>query len=187
MRTIAPLTHEYRMREMSRFTLASFALVLALLGFTAPAFAQDRDLLGTFRDWNAFREVQDGNTVCYAVAIPDESELSRRGRQRGDIYFFVTSWKELGFRNQINVVIGYPVDEDATPMLRIGGESFEMFGRGDRVWLLDDTQTDRVMSAMRNGSRMIVSGRSQSGTESTDEYSLLGATAALQAASDACR
>lgn len=175
------------LREMTRIALASFALLLTLFGLSVPALAQDRELLGTFRDWNAFREVQDGNTVCYAVAIPDETELSRRGRQRGDIYFFVTSWRELGFRNQVNVVIGYPIDEDSTPMLRIGGESFEMFGRGDRVWLLDDTQTDRVMSAMRNGSRMIVTGRSQSGTESTDGYSLLGATAALEAASNACR
>lgn len=172
---------------MTRIAPALFALALSLCGFSTGAFAQDRELIGTYRDWNAFREVQDGNTVCYAVAIPDESELSRRGRQRGDVYFFVTSWKELGFRNQINVVVGYPVDEDSTPMLRIGGESFEMFGRGERVWLLDDGQTARVMSAMRQGSRMTVEARSERGTESSDSYSLLGATAALQAASDACR
>jgi len=175
------------MREMTRTALALFALSLVFFGLSAPAFAQDRDLIGTFRDWNAFREVQDGNTVCYAVAIPNESELSRRGRQRGDIYFFVTSWEELGVHNQVNVVIGYPLDEDSIPMIRVGGSSFEMFGRGDRAWLLDESQTNALLSAMRQGSRMTVSGRSERGTESTDSYSLLGATAALQAASDACR
>jgi len=171
---------------MTRIALVVLTLILSLSGFSSGAFAQDRELIGTFRDWNAFREVQDGNTVCYAVAIPDDTELSRRGRQRGDVYFFVTSWKELGFHNQVNVVIGYPVDEDSTPMLRIGGQSFEMFGRGERIWLLDDSQTNQVMSAMRQGSRMTVDARSERGTDSSDSYSLLGATAALQAASDAC-
>jgi hypothetical protein len=172
---------------MTRTALASFALVLSFFAFAGGARADDRELLGTFRDWSAFREVQDGNTVCYAVSIPDESELSRRGRQRGDIYFFVTSWKELGFRNQVNVVIGYPLDEESTPMIRIGNSSFEMFGRGERAWLLDENQTDALLAAMRQGSRMTVTGRSERGTDSTDSYSLLGATAALQAASEACR
>jgi hypothetical protein len=172
---------------MTRTLLASFALLLSLFSFNAPALAQDRELLGTYRDWNAFREVQDGNTVCYAVAIPDETQLSRRGRQRGDVYFFVTSWRELGFYNQVNVVIGYPLDEDSTPMIRIGGNSFEMFGRGDRAWLLDESETNALLAAMRGGSRMTVTGRSEMGTDSTDSYSLLGATAALEAASGACR
>jgi len=172
---------------MTRTALALVALSLVFFGLSAPAFAQDRDLIGTFRDWNAFREVQDGNTVCYAVAIPNDSELSRRGRQRGDVYFFVTTWEALGIRNQVNVVIGYPLDEDSIPMIRIGGNSFEMFGRGDRAWLLDESQTNALSSAMRQGSRMTVSGRSERGTESVDSFSLLGATAALQAASDACQ
>jgi hypothetical protein len=172
---------------MTRTALALLALSLTIFGIQPAALAQDRDLIGTFRDWNAFSEVQDGNTVCYAVAIPEESQLSRRGRQRGDVYFFVTSWQELGVQNQVNVVMGYPLDEDSTPRIQIGSASFEMFARGERAWLLDEGQTGSLLSAMRQGSRMVVSGRSERGTDSTDGYSLLGATAALEAASGACR
>ncbi len=176
---------------MKRSPLGIFSLFLVLAGLGGPALAQERELLGTFRDWNSFRETQDGSTVCYAVAIPDETQLSRRGRQRGDVYFFVTTWKELGVRNQVNVVIGYPIDEDSTPTIRIGNESFEMFGRNvnetGRTWLLDADETSALLGAMRRGARMTVTGRSELGTDSTDQYSLLGATDALASASGACR
>ena len=176
---------------MKRSTLSIFSLLLVLFGLGGPAIAQERELLGTFRDWNAFRETLDGNTICYAVAIPGETQLSRRGRQRGDVYFFVTTWKELGVRNQVNVVVGYPIDEDSTPAIRIGNETFDMFGRNTqdegRTWLLDSEQTDTLLGAMRRGSRMTVTGRSELGTDSTDQYSLMGATDALASAFGACQ
>lgn len=172
---------------MRRSVLAFSGLIVFLFGFLTPALAQERELVGTFRDWNTFRETQDGNTVCYAVSIPQETELSRRGRERGDIYFFVTTWAELNVANQVNVVIGYPVDEDSTPTVRIGNETFEMFGQGERVWLREDSQANGLLGAMRRGSRMTVSARSSRGTESTDQYSLLGATAALESAVEACQ
>ena len=171
---------------MQSSVLALIGAALFLIGLCAPALAQDRELMGTFRDWNAFREVQDGETVCYAVSLPEESELSRRGRQRGEVYFFITSWKDRAVANQINVILGYPVDEDSTPVIRVGNENFEMFGQGDRIWLMDSEQTNPLLSAMRRGSRLTVTARSGRGTESTDQYSLLGATAAMESAVEAC-
>ncbi len=172
---------------MRRSVFAFSGLILFLFGLVAPAMAQERELMGTFRDWNTFRESQDGNTVCYAVAIPEDTQLSRRGRQRGDIFFFVTTWAELDVQSQVNVIIGYPVDEESSPTVRIGNESFEMFGQGERVWLREDTETNSLLGAMRRGSRMTVTARSARGTESTDQYSLLGATAALESAVEACQ
>jgi len=171
---------------MPRIALALFAFTLSVMSFNTVAFAQERELIGTFRDWNAFRESDGSNTYCYAVAIPDEARLSRRGRQRGEVFFFVTSWRELGIQNQINVVLGYPIDEEASHMLRIDNEAFELYGQAERAFLLDESATGRLLGAMQRGSRMIVTARSSRGTESTDGYSLLGATAAMEAASEAC-
>lgn len=172
---------------MKRSILALIGSALFLFGLCAPALAQERELIGTFRDWNSFRENQDGDTVCYAVSVPDESELSRRGRQRGDVFFFITTWKDLDVSDQVNVLLGYPVDEDSTPTIRVGNENFEMFGQGDRIWLMDAEQTTSLLGAMRRGSRMTVSARSGRGTESSDQYSLLGATAAMESAVQACQ
>ena len=172
---------------MTRIAPAFLTLFLVLFGTTAPAFAQDRELLGTYRSWNTFREDVDGATMCYAVAIPEEQSLSRRGRQRGDVFFFITSSPARDVANQVNVVIGYPIDEDSTPMIRIGNEDFEMFGQGNRTWLREDDQTNALLSAMRRGSRMTVTGRSSSGTDSTDRYSLMGVSAALDSIRDGCQ
>jgi len=171
---------------MTRIALALLVFAATLIGSPLSALAQERELIGTFRDWNTFREIDGGNTLCYAVAIPDEAQLSRRGRQRGEIFFFVNTWKELGLSNQVNIALGYPVDPEATHMLRIGNEAFELFGQEEWAFLMDEGETGRLLGAMRRGSDMLVSARSTRGTESTDSYSLFGATDALQAASEAC-
>ncbi len=161
--------------------------VLLSLIIGGSALAQERELLGSFRDWNAFRDALDGEAFCYAVSIPDQARLSRRGRQRGEVFLFVSHLPARSISNQVEAILGYPVDEESTPTIRVGNESFDMFGRGERVYLLDESDTPALMNAMRQGSRMIVSARSARGTESTDEYSLLGATAALASAAEACQ
>lgn len=166
--------------------LTGLALVISLM-FGGSAMAQERELLGSFRDWNAFRDSLDGQAFCYAVSIPEQARLSRRGRQRGEVFFFVSHLPARNIANQPEAILGYPVDEGSTPTIRIGGDTFEMFGRGERIYLLDEGETSALLSAMRQGSRMIVNARSERGTESTDEYSLLGATAALESAAEACQ
>ena len=62
-----------------------------------------------------------------------------------------------------------------------------MFTRGENAWNYD-TKADRSMiKAMKAGSRMVVKGRSQRGTQTTDTYSLSGFTAAFNAISNACK
>ncbi len=166
--------------------LTGIALVI-LLAMGGSAMAQERELLGSFRDWNAFRDSLDGQPFCYAVSIPDQARLSRRGRQRGEVFLFVSHLPARNIANQVEAILGYPVDEGSTPTIRVGNESFDMFGRGERIYLLDESDTPQLLSAMRAGSRLIVNARSERGTESTDEYSLLGATAALESAAEACQ
>ena len=83
-------------------TVVGILLGLMVIG-GAKAEAQSkglkRDVLGSFRNWDAVKEVdaKDG-TACYMISVPIKSTASRGGKSvdvsRGDIYMMVTHRKK---------------------------------------------------------------------------------------------
>ena len=68
----------------------------------------------------------------------------------------------------------------------IDGIKFSMFTRQDNAWFSDRSGEAAFVEAMKAGNTMIVQGTSGRGTVSTDNYSLAGVTAALEAIAKAC-
>jgi uncharacterized protein YodC (DUF2158 family) len=61
-----------------------------------------------------------------------------------------------------------------------------MFTDKDSAWIENPSQESDLITAMKGGTRMIVTGKSRRGTLTTDTYSLSGITAALDAMSKEC-
>ena len=57
---------------------------------------------------------------------------------------------------------------------------------GERAWPRDPRDDNKLVRAMKGGLNMVVTGRSTRGTKTTDTYSLLGFTAAMNAIDKAC-
>lgn len=167
-------------------------LVLMLAGifagvFSGSAVAQGagREFLGGYRDWDAFKERRaDGETICYMISVPKDSQP--RNVRRGEIYVIITHWPKAQIRNQVNVVVGYPLRENSKATASVDGRAFEMFTQGERAWAYDDKQDTDMTTAMKSGLRLVVKGTSSRGTNTTDNYSLSGFTAAHNAITEAC-
>lgn len=139
---------------------------------------------GNFKAWQAVTYTADGKKTCYIVSRPAES--TPKNANRGDIYFMVTHESGTN-RDKLSLRVGYPFKEDTTANIRIGRQIFHL-NTGDKyAWPSDATVTRRLVKAMRAGRDMIVKGVSTRGTETTDEFSLLGFTAAHKAISKACK
>ena len=70
--------------------------------------------------------------------------------------------------------------------LTIDDQSYEMFSKGDTAWV--DTGTDKkIVAAMKAGKSLKVEGTSWRGTQTVDNYSLSGISAALAAIDTACK
>jgi hypothetical protein len=54
------------------------------------------------------------------------------------------------------------------------------------AWAADGAADLALSQAVRNGSKMVVTGESSRGTKTTDTYSLKGSTKAYEAISKAC-
>jgi len=88
---------------------------------------------------------------------------------------------------EVSFIAGYTYKEESQVDVDIDGKKFVLFTQGDAAWLPNDPKLYSAMiQAMAAGAKMLVQGTSSRSTGTLDTYSLLGFTAALDAAKKAC-
>ncbi|PCI51890.1 MAG: hypothetical protein COB49_00365 [Alphaproteobacteria bacterium] len=151
------------------------------------ALADNRQLLGTYRDWDAFMlKKSNGEKVCYMISIPKSSKPSTL--RHGNPFLTVSHKPARKIKNEVNFVVGYNFKKNSRVTMRIDKKStFRLFTEGDGAWG-DDMKADNAMTqAMKRGSALIMSGQSGRGNNTSYRFSLSGFTAAHNAITKACR
>ncbi|MEM8787083.1 MAG: invasion associated locus B family protein [Pseudomonadota bacterium] len=168
-------------------------LTLALLGLGGAAGAQTNPSVAAFTDWSVFNPSDPRE--CYIVSPPTSTEARRDGStvsvRRGDILLFVTIRPDQGVDKEVSFTGGYPFREGSVVEVRIGSDTFAMSpGSGDGqewAWPASPERDRELIAAMRAGSSATVTAVSSRGTQTTDSFSLLGFTAALEEAENLCQ
>jgi hypothetical protein len=174
-----------------RFTFPRYAslapalcLAIAALASSGTAMAAEPQLLGSFRDWNAFSYEENGNKVCYMSSRPKKDEGNYK--QRGDIYVLITHRPAEKSLDVVSVTTGYTYQPNSEATISVGNQNFKLFTDGDTAWARDERTDKSLVEAMRNGSAMVIKGTSNRGTTTTDTYSLSGTSSAYEAINKAC-
>lgn len=149
-----------------------------------PTAAQPPTSLGKFKDWTAWKGTDANGLICYVSSEPTSSKPA--GVNRDPVHFLVVNRKGLGTRNEVQTLIGYPLKKDSKPTATIDGKSYPMIADGNGAWLASAADEDGFVAKLKAGKTLVVNGTSQRGTDTTDTYSLAGATAALEASDKAC-
>lgn len=161
------------------------AVVVLTLAFMAPAtiHAQEAKRIGQHGDWDAYTRGTGNSQFCYMVSKPQTASLQSR---RGEIFFLVWHRPGQGEFDVVQVDIGYPFKEASEVEVRIGGESWSLFTKGESAWTYKEADDKALVAALRKGARMTVKGTSSRNNPTTDSYSLKGSSAAYAAISKAC-
>ncbi len=162
---------------------------IAALGLTGPAQAQEsNNRVAANTDWSVF--VEDDPKECWGVSAPKETVNSRDGQavsvQRGDILLFVFYRPGASVQGQVAFTGGYPFASGSTAELDIGGTKFQLFTEGEWAWPATPEDDQRIVAAMKRGAGAVMVARSGRGTVTTDSFSLLGFTAAVDEAARRC-
>jgi len=141
--------------------------------------------IGRFGDWTAYEDGSGANKICYMGSSPQKSQGNYT--RRGSIFFLVSHRPGDKVRGEVALETGYPFKKgsDATAVID-GKTTFKLFTQGESAWNSGAGADRKMVAAMKKGGRMVVKGRSQRGTLTTDTYSLKGFTAAFDAISRAC-
>lgn len=179
------------MTALRRFHLAFLALLVAALVVptAGPAPAQDGGqpkLLGQYGDWGAYTASPDGKKVCFVLSRPRSSRTDPPNRRRDQPYFFVSTRPAENVSEEVSVIFGYPLKQGEDATAEIGDAVFAMYTQNDGAWIKNVAEEERMVAAMRAGADMMVKGLSTRGTQTFDEYSLIGITDALERIKQEC-
>lgn len=177
---------------MPRLRYAVFFLLVyttAWAVFASSAHAQSEgqpSLVGQYGDWGVYAGTAGGNKVCFALSQPKSSETDPPNRSRDPIYLFVSTRPNDKVREEVSVIVGYPLKSGADASAEVDGTTFELMTQDDNAWLKNAGDEGRLVEAMRKGSDMVVKGMSTRGTKTTDKFSLMGVTQALERVAQEC-
>lgn len=172
---------------MKKIICAFVCCLLGVVLLADTALADNRQLLGTYRDWDAFMlKKSNGEKVCYMISIPKSSKPSTL--RHGNPFLTVSHKPSREISNEVNFVVGYNFKKDSRVTMKIDKKrTYRLFTEGDGAWG-DDVKTDNAMTqSMKRGSNLIVSAQSGRGNNTSYRFSLSGFTAAHNAITKACR
>ncbi len=163
----------------------ALAIALAFAAFSGPALAQNAAMvMKEFGTWSLHQSRDASHNICYAVSKPTRKKPKKANRAA--ILFYVSAWPKDGVRNQISVKLGYPIDVKKPVTIQINANTFKLLARDERAYVYDATQELKLLEAIKNGSQMVVKATSKRGTQTTDTYSLKGASSALKSLTENC-
>ena len=89
--------------------------------------------------------------------------------------------------NEINITSGYKFNNENFVTAKSGKYKYKFdIVQENFAWLADNKMEKKMINTMKKGSRIMISGYNQEGSQTIDHYSLLGFTKAYNTAKKSC-
>ena len=160
--------------------LISIFTLLAL----APSKAEELKKIGKFKDWQTIVLVEPNGTVCFAQSSP---VLQAPKSNKREAKLFVTFRPGDKITDEISASPGYEFNKNNS-VTAISGKNkikFDIIQQGF-AWIADNKIEKKMVKLMKTGSRIMITGYNEKGSQTIDHYSLLGFTKAYSTAKKAC-
>ena len=158
-------------------------LVLSIILITA---VQSEDLknLGTFKDWNAVAVFNETGKICFAYSVPVRQSPEASNRKAR---LFVSFRPEDKISDEVSLTSGYAFNPQNAILATSGKSKFEFdLPQNKFAWISSERTEQKIIKRMKKASRLMITAYKQSGTQTTDDYSLMGFTKAYNAAKKSC-
>ncbi len=150
---------------------------------------ESENLVAVHEDWYVFEETSP-TKYCWTASQPEESVHTRDGRivsvRRGAILLYISFIPERNVTGEISFQSGYPFRDGTAVTVDIDGQEFKLFTLGGMAWTNSDQDNRKMVQALKRGKEAVVVGVSSRGTVTTDTFSLMGVTAAVEDAQKRC-
>ena len=150
----------------------------------SPLEAEELKEIGKYKDWRTMVIVEPTGTVCFAQSSP---VLQAPKSNERDARLFVTFRPVEKIKDEISASSGYEFNKNNSVIATSGKNKikFDIIQQGF-AWIADNKIEKKMVKLMKKGSRIMITGYNQKGSQTIDHYSLLGFTKAYNAAKKAC-
>ena len=146
--------------------------------------AEEIKKIGKFKDWETIVIKNDSNLVCFAQSKPVLQSPKSYKREARLFVSFRPSEKIL---NEISITAGYEFNNENSITAKSGKFKYKFdIAQENFAWMADNKIEKKLINTMKKGSRIMISGYNQEGSQTIDHYSLLGFTKAYNTAKKSC-
>ena len=152
--------------------------------FHNQAIAEEIKKIGKFKDWETMVVKKDTKLVCFAQSKPVLQAPKSNPREAR---LFVSFRPNEKISDEISITAGYEFNTKNSITAKSGKYKYIFDIAQERfAWITDNKQEKKMIRTMKKGSRIMISGYNQQGSQTIDHYSLLGFTKAYSTAKKNC-
>ena len=158
-------------------------IILIIFSFN---FAQAEDLkkVAKFKDWEVIMISDEMNKVCFAQSKPVLQSPKKKNREAR---LFVTFRPTDKVFDEISTTSGYEYNLQNSIYAKSGKRKYKFdIAQENFAWMADNKKEKKMIKTMKKGSRIMITGYNQKGSQTIDHYSLLGFTKAYNSAKKSC-
>ena len=163
--------------------ILTFFVIFFMFGISQIS-AQEIKKIGKYKDWEAMVLMDAEGKVCFAQSLPI---LQAPKANKRDAKLFVAFRPTDNIKNEVSVTPGYEFNKKNSVTAASGKNKFKFdIKEQGFAWIADNKIELKMIKQMRKGSRIMITGYNQQGSQTIDHYSLLGFTKAYNASKKAC-
>ena len=159
-------------------------LPIIFIGFYSQATANEVKKVGKYKDWESMVLMEATGKVCFAQSSPILQ--SPKLNNKRDAKLFISFRPADKIIDEVSVTAGYEFNSN-TVTAQSGKNKFKFdIKEQGFAWIADTKIEFRMIKRMKKGSRIMITGYNQKGSQTIDHYSLLGFTKAYNSSKKAC-
>jgi len=159
-------------------------LLIIFITWCGQLSAEEIKKIGKYKDWQAMIITESDGKVCFAQSSPI---LQAPKSNKRDAKLFVAFRPNEKIINEVSVTGGYEFNNKNSVTATSGKNKFKFdIKEQGFAWIADTKVEFRMINKMKKGSRIMITGYNQKGSQTIDHYSLLGFTKAYNTVKKAC-
>ena len=159
-------------------------LPIIFIGFNSQVTANEVKKIGKYKDWESIVLMEATGKVCFAQSSPILQ--SPKSNNKRDAKLFISFRPADKIIDEVSVTAGYEFNSN-TVSAQSGKNKFKFdIKEQGFAWIADNKIEFRMIKRMKKGSRIMITGYNQKGSQTIDHYSLLGFTKAYNSSKKAC-
>jgi len=136
------------------------------------------------KDWETYIVKNESSKICFAQSMPILQAPKTNTREAR---LFVTFRPNEKISDEISITSGYEYNKKNSIMARSGKYRYKFdIAQENFAWMADNKKEKKMIKTMKKGSRIMITGYNQKGSQTIDHYSLLGFTKAYNTAKKSC-
>ena len=159
-------------------------LLIIFITWCGQLSAEEIKKIGKYKDWQAMTVTDESGKVCFAQSSP---VLQAPKSNKRDAKLFVAFRPVEKIINEVSVTGGYEFNNKNSVTATSGKNKFKFdIKEQGFAWIADTKVEAKMIKKMKKGSRIMITGYNQKGSQTIDHYSLLGFTKAYNTVKKAC-